>query len=317
MSSAASISFHDQKSFLRKPFLALAAALLLAALIALLFAPSARADSPVLTVSSGTTNPGGTVMVTGTGWAPAQHYNLYVFNQKLCNGATTCLPPANKAPINTDPIPIGSDGSLQEFDFMFVANAGTITYVFTVVADYPAGTPYSASVPVQVVPAGTPPSGTPISSSPSAASPTANPTNAATTTTPTHTSQGGGTNNNQTTNTTGGGGSTTVLIVVVLILLLLMIGVLVVLLRILPPKRRAIRAAYYGVESTGPQAAPGRTGAGQQRRQPSGAYYRSEEQMPWQGGVASWGEDEPRSPHSSRPQPRSPRSPGDNSGPRW
>jgi hypothetical protein len=313
MSSAASISFHNQKSFLRKPFLALAAALLLAALIALLFAPSARADSPVLTVSSSTTNPGGTVMVTGTGWSPARHYNLYVFSQQLCNGATTCLPPANKAPINSDPIPISSDGSLQEFDFMFVANAGTITYVFTVVADYPAGTPYSASVPVQVVPAGTPPSGTPISSSPSATTPTANPTNAATTT-PTHTSQGGGTTGGQTPTTTSGGGTTNILIVVVLILLLLMIGVLVVLLRILPPKRRAIRAAYYG---SAPPAAPGRVTGGQ-RRQPSGAYYRSEEQqMPWQGGVASWGEDEPPPPRGSRPLPRSPRRPGDGSGPRW
>lgn len=313
MSSAASISFHDQTSFLRKTFLALAAALLLAALLALLAAPSARADSPVITVSSSTTNPGGTVMVTGTGWSPAQHYNLYVFNQKLCNGATTCLPPADKTPINTAPIPIGSDGSLQEFDFMFVANAGTITYVFTVVADYPAGTPYSASVPVQVVPAGTPPSGTPISSSPAATTPTANPTNAATTTTPTHTSQGSGTTGGQTPTTTSGGGTTNILIVVVLILLLLMIGVLVVLLRILPPRRRAIRAAYYG---SGPAAAPGRATGGQ-RRQPSGAYHRSEEQMPWQGGVASWGEDEPPTPRGSRPLPRSPRRPGDNSGPRW
>ena len=309
MSSAASISFHH-----RKTYLALAAALLLAALLALLFAPSARADSPVLTVSSSTTNPGGTVMVTGTGWAPAQHYNLYVYSQRTCNGATTCPPPAGKTPINSKPVPIGSDGSLQEFDFMFVANAGTITYVFTVVADYPVGSPYSASVPVQVVPAGTPPSGTPVSSGSAPASPTTNPTNAATTTTATKTSQAGGTTTgDQTTTTSTGGGTTNILIVVVLILLLLMIGVLVVLLRILPPKRRAIRAAYYG---SGPAAAPGRSTGGQ-RRQPSGAYHRSEEQMPWQGGVASWGDDEPRTPRGSRPVPRSPRRPGDNSGPRW
>ena len=309
MSSAAIVSIHR-----RKTSLALAAALLLTALLALLFAPSAHADSPVLTVSSGTTNPGGTIMITGSGWAPAQTYSLYVYGQKSCNGQTTCPPPAGKTPISTQ-IPINKDGTLREFDFQFIASAATITYVITAVADYPATNPYTASVPVQVTPASTPPSGTPVSSSGSApTSPTANPTNAATTTTATHTSQGGTTTGNQTPTTTSGGGTTNILIVVVLILLLLMIGVLVVLLRILPPKRRAIRAAYYG---SGPAAAPGRATGGQ-RRQPSGAYYRSDEQMPWQGGVASWGDDEPRTPRGSRPaQPRPPRRPGDNSGPRW
>lgn len=308
MSSAASISFHH-----RKTFLALAAALLLTALLALLFAPSARADSPVLTVSSGTTNPGGTVMITGSGWAPAQTYSLYVYSQKSCNGQTTCPPPAGKTPISTQ-IPINKDGTLREFDFQFISGAATITYVITAVADYPAGNPYMASVPVQVTPPSTPPSGTPVSSSPAATTPTTGPTKAATTTTATKTSQAGGTTTgDQTTTTSTGGGTTNLLIVVVLILLLLMIGVLVVLLRILPPKRRAIRAAYYG---SGPAATPGRVTGGQ-RRQPSGAYYRSDEQMPWQGGVASWGDDEPRTPRGSRPVPRSPRRPGDNSGPRW
>ena len=309
MSSAASISFHH-----RKPFLALAAALLLAALFALLAAPSARADSPQITLSTSTTNPGGEVIINGSGWSPAKTYNLYVYSQKLCNGQTTCLVPSGTKPINQadGPEKINSDGTFS-FDFTFSDKAGTITYVFTVVADYPTDNPYTASVPEQVVPAGTPPSGTPISSSPTAVTPTTNPTNAATTTTPTHTSQGGGTTGGQTTTTTGGGGTTNILIVIVLILLLLMIGVLVVLLRILPPRRRAIRAAYYGA---GPAAAPGRATGGQ-RRQPSGAYHRSEEQMPWQGGVASWGEDEPRSPRGSRPLPRSPRRPGDGSGPRW
>jgi hypothetical protein len=311
MSSAASISFHH-----RKTFLALAAALLLAALLALLFAPSARADSPQITLSTSTTNPGGEVIINGSGWAPAKTYNLYVYSQKLCNGQTTCPVPSGTKPINQadGPEKINSDGTFS-FDFTFSDKAGTITYVFTVVADYPTDNPYTASVPEQVVPAGTPPSGTPISSSPTAITPTTNPTNAATTTTATHTSQGGGTTGGQTPTTTGGG-TTNILIVVVLILLLLMIGVLVVLLRILPPRRRAIRAAYYGVESAGPAATPGRATGGQ-RRQPSGAYYRSEEQMPWQGGVASWGEDEPHGSRGSRPLPRSPRRPGDGSGPRW
>ncbi len=312
MSSAASISFHH-----RKAFLALAAALLLAALLALLFAPGARADSPQITLSTSTTNPGGEVIINGSGWAPAKTYNLYVYSQKLCNGQTTCPVPSGTKPINQadGPEKINSDGTFS-FDFTFSDKAGTITYVFTVVADYPTNNPYTASVPEQVVPAGTPPSGTPISSSPTAITPTTNPTNAATTTTPTHTSQGGGTTGGQTPTTTSGGGTTNILIVVVLILLLLMIGVLVVLLRILPPRRRAIRAAYYGVESAGPAATPGRATGGQ-RRQPSGAYYRSEEQMPWQGGVASWGEDEPPTQRGSRPLPRSPRRPGDGSGPRW
>jgi hypothetical protein len=308
MSSAASISFHH-----RKTFLALAAALLLAALLTLLAAPSARADSPQITLSTSSTNPGGEVIINGSGWAPAKTYNLYVYSQNLCNGQTTCPVPSGTKPINQadGPEKINSDGTFS-FDFTFSNKAGIITYVFTVVADYPTDNPYTASVPEQVVPAGTPPSGTPISSSPTAVTPTTNPTNAATTTTPTHTSQGGGTTGGQTPTTTSGG-TTNILIVVVLILLLLMIGVLVVLLRILPPKRRAIRAAYYG---SGPAAAPGRATGGQ-RRQPSGAYYRSEEQTPWQGGVASWGEDEPRSPRGSRPLPRSPRRPGDQSGPRW
>lgn len=302
MSSAAIVSFHY-----RKTYLALAAALLLAALLALLFAPSARADSPQITLSTGTTNPGGEVIINGSGWAPAKTYNLYVYSQKACNGQTTCAPPATAKPI-TQPQKFNNDGTFS-FDFTFLPNASAITYVFTVVA---VETSASASVPEQVLPAGTPPSGTPVSSSPVAVSPTTNPTNAATTTTPTHTSQGGTTTGDQTPTTTSGG-TTNILIVVVLILLLLMIGVLVVLLRILPPKRRAIRAAYYG---SGPAAAPGRVTGGQ-RRQPSGAYYRSEEQMPWQGGVASWGDDEPRTPRGSRPAPRSPRRPGDNSGPRW
>lgn len=306
MSSAASISFHH-----RKTFLALAAALLLAALLALLFAPSARADSPQITLSTGTTNPGGEVLITGSGWAPAKTYNLYVYSQRACNGQPTCAPPATAKPI-TQPQKFNNDGTFS-FDFTFLPNASAITYVFTVVA---VETSASASVPEQVLPAGTPPSGTPVSSGPSATTPTTNPTNAATTTTATKTSQTGGTTTGDQTPTTTstGGGTTNLLIVVVLILLLLMIGVLVVLLRILPPKRRAIRAAYYG---SGPAATPGRVTGGQ-RRQPSGAYYRSDEQMPWQGGVASWGEDEPRAPRGSRPgAPRPPRRPGGGSGPSY
>ncbi len=303
MSGAAIVPFRR-----RGAALALAAVLLLAGLFTLfamsLASPAAGADGPVLTISSGTTNPGGTVMITGTGWSPAQHYTLYVYGQAACGGQPTCPPPAGKKPIATG-IPINNDGTLREFDFTFIKTAGITTYVFTVVADAPAANPYTASVLLQIVPAGTPPSGTPVSSAPTTA-PTTNPTTAPASPTAKKTQSGGTTTGNNQTPTTSssGGGSTTALIVVVLILLLLMIGVLVALLRILPPKRRAIRAQYYG---SGPAAAPGRVTGGY-RRQSSGAYPPTrDDDLPWQGGVASWGDDEPRAPRATRP-PRRPTS---------
>src|SRR6185437_4420732 len=157
----------------QKVIFCLAAALLLAGMLALLLVtggiPTAHADGPVLTASTSTTNPGGDVIVSGTGWAPAKHYNLYVYGQAKCKPNPICAPPSTSKPINLSPQPIKSDGSFGGFDFSFIKTAATTTYVFTVVADAPAGAPYTASVLVQVVPAGTPPSGTPVSSSPTAA----------------------------------------------------------------------------------------------------------------------------------------------------
>jgi hypothetical protein len=114
-----------------------------------------------------------------------------------------------------------------------------------------------------------------------------------------------------TTTPSSGGGTTSVLIVIVSLLLVLMLGVLGVLLRTLPAKRRAIRAAYYGEE-----AARGRAyaSAGQPaaRRRSTGGYAPvREEPMPWQGGVASWDDNQraPRggsagNPYSPPPPPR-------------
>ncbi len=294
-----------------KAIFSLAAALLLAGLLTLLIAggiPAAHADGPVLTVSSSTTNPGGDVIVSGTGWAPAKHYNLYVYSQSKCKPNPTCPPPSSEKPINSSPQPINSDGSFGGFDFTFIQKAAATTYVFTVVADYPAASPYMASVLVQVVPAGTPPSGTPVSSSS-----TATPTTAATTaaTSPTATTQAGGANN-QANNTPGSAsGSNTLAIIIVTVLLLIGIAVLTGLLIVLPPKRRAIRAAWYSSGN------PGGTGgrrygasgpvygssgpAGSGPRRATGGYAPLDEQEPpgRMGGVAQW--DDPS--RSSRPRP--------------
>jgi hypothetical protein len=293
--------------------LPLAGALLLVGLLATLLItggiPTAHADGPVLTVSSSTTNPGGTVTVSGSGWAPAKHYDLYVYGQSKCRPNPICAPPEGTKKINSRPVNITSGGNLSKFDFTFIPKAGATTYVFTVIADYPADTPFSASVLVQVVPAGTPPSGTPVSSSPTAA-PTSAPTTAVPAS-PTTTNQNGATPGNQSTNTPTGGN--TLAIVVVIILLLIAIIVLIGLLIVLPPKRRAIRAAWYG-------ASPGGTGgrrygasgpAGPGPRRTTGGYPPIGEQEPpaWMGGVAQW-DDEPRSPRGSRPlPPRPPRRP--------
>jgi hypothetical protein len=277
--------------------------------------PTAHAASPVLTVSSSTTNPGGTVMITGTGWAPAKHYNLYVYGQAKCKPNPICPPPATAKPINASPVPINSNGTLREFDFSFISNAAATTYVFTVVADYPADAPYTASVLVQVVPAGTPPSGTPVSSSPTAAPTNATPTTAPAS--PTATSQSATAPGDQTTTTpTGSSGSNTLAIIVVTVLLLIAVGVLIWLLIVLPPKRRAIRAAWYGAGNTGSAGATGarRYGAsgppGPGARRTTGGYPPvGDPELPWTGGVARW-DDEPRPPRGSRPMPpRPPRRP--------
>lgn len=297
----------------RNAAFSLAGALLLAGLLAMLLTtgiPTARAAGPVLTVSTGTTNPGGDVIVSGTGWAPAKHYNLYVYAQSKCKPNLTCPPPATAKPINASPQPIKSDGSFGGFDFTFISKAAAITYVFTVVADYPAGAPYMASVPVKVVPAGTPPAGTPVSSSP-----TSTPTTAATTVTAsaTSTSQAGTSPGPQTTTPTNTSGGNTLAIIVVVFLLLIAIAVLVGLLIVLPPKRRAIRAAWYGAgnaSGTGGRryGASGPAGPGSHRT--TGGYPPMGGQEPpaWMGGVSQW--DDP--PRGSGPRPRSPRRPPGN-----
>ncbi|HEU5370715.1 MAG TPA: hypothetical protein VFU69_19735 [Ktedonobacterales bacterium] len=288
----------------------LAGALLLAGLLALLLMtggiPTARAAGPVLTVSTGTTNPGGDVVVSGTGWAPAKHYNLYVYGQAKCKPNPTCPPPATAKPINSSPQPIRSNGSFGGFDFTFISTAAATTYVFTVVADYPTDNPYTASVLVKVVPAGTPPAGTPVSSSL-----TSTPTSAATTVTAsaTTTSQTGTGPGTQTTTPTNSSGGNTLAIIVVVVLLLIAIAVLIGLLIVLPPKRRAIRAAWYGAGSGGTggrrYGASGPAGPGPRRT--TGGYPPMGGQEPpaRMGGVAQW--DEP--PRGSGPRPRSPRRP--------
>src|ERR1051326_7114455 len=226
----------------REAAFSLAAVLLLGGLLALLLItsgiPVARADGPVLIASTGTTNAGGEVLITGTGWAPATKYDLYLYGQAKCKPDPICLPPSGTKPINTKQQPIDKNGDFGPFDFTFNATAPATTYVFTVIADYPADTPFSASVLVQVVPAGTPPSGTPVSSSP-----TATPTPTAAAATPTKAAQTGGGSGGQSTNT---GGGNTLAIIVVTVLLLIGIAILTGLLIVLPPKRRAIRAAWYG-----------------------------------------------------------------------
>lgn len=294
----------------------LAGVLLLAGLLATLLVtggiPPAHADGPVLTVSSSTINPGGTVTISGTGWAPATHYNLYVYGQSKCKPNPTCPPPATAKPINSAPERITSGGNLSSFNFTFLAKAAATTYVFTVIADYPADTPYSASVLVQVVPAGTPPSGTPVSSIPTTL-PTTTPTTGAVS--PTATSQTGTTPGNQTTTTPTSSGGNTLAIVVVTVLLLIAIAVLIGLLIVLPPKRRAIRAAWYGTGSAGGTGARryGASGpmASPARRTTGGYPPVGNDDLPWQGGVAQW-DDAPRGSRGSRPlPPRSPRRPSD------
>ncbi len=294
--------------------LGLAGALLVVGLLAALLitsgVPVARADGPVLTVSSGTTNAGKSVTISGTGWAPARHYDLYVYGQAKCKPDPICPPPSGTKKINDQPINITSDGNLSEFEFTFINSAAATTYVFTVIADYPADNPLSASVLVQVVPKGTPPSGTPVSSSPTAEAETPAPTEEAS---PTTTSEAGASPGTQTNNTSGGSGSNTLATIVVAILLAIAIVVLIGLLIVLPPKRRAIRAAWYdagsagGLRTTGarrygasgPMTPPGA------RRTSSGGYPPVREpEMPWQGGVAQWG-DQPRPPRGSRPMPPS------------
>lgn len=298
--------------------LSLAALVLLLGIAALMVAggkaPAAQADSPTLFLSTGVTNPGGEVDITGTGWAPATHYNLYVYGQVKCRPDPICPPPTGSKAINTTPIVIDSKGNLRDFTFKFVDKASITTYVFTVVADYPTETPFTASALVQVVPLGTPTATGTVSSAP--ASPTttvASPTQAAVS--PTVQAQNPGGNETGTTSPSNQSGSstTTVLIVVVSLLLLLMLGVLGVLLRTLPAKRRAIRAAYYGEEEGQyAYAQPGQAA----RRRSSGAYppVRGQEEMPWQGGVASWDDNQrqprrtsnPYSPPPSRSTPRPP-----------
>jgi hypothetical protein len=264
--------------------------------------PTARADSPVLTASTSTTNPGGEVDFTGTGWSPATHYNLYVYGQSKCKPNPICAPPAGVNPANTNPQGINSDGTFGAFKFTFLPKANATTYVFTAVAT---DANESASLLVQVVPVGTPPSGTPVSSSP-----TATPTSVATTVTasPTSASQTGGAGSQS----TGTGGGNTLAIVVVTVLLLIGIAILTGLLIVLPPKRRAIRAAWYGTGGTGSTGgrsygygASGPMASGPRRA--SGGYPPMDEPEPpaWMGGVAQWGDDQARGPRS-RPRPRRP-----------
>jgi hypothetical protein len=274
----------------RHAALSLAAAIVLLGMLAALLAqgkaPAAQADSPTLFLSTGVTNPGGEVDITGTGWAPATHYNLYVYGQVKCKPDPTCPPPATVKPINTSPIVINSSGSLREFSFVFIDKASITTYVFTVVADYPTDTPFTASALVQVVPLGTPTATGTVSSAPSPTATVAPPTQAAVS--PTAQAQNPGTGTGTTTpGTSSGSSTTTILIVVVSILLLLMLGVLGVLLRTLPAKRRAIRAEYYGEE---PGSSVGFAPVGQAaRRRATGGYPPTRDQeLPWQGGVASW-----------------------------
>ncbi|HEY7127406.1 MAG TPA: hypothetical protein VH540_25970 [Ktedonobacterales bacterium] len=301
----------------RNAALSLAAIVLLLGIAALLFAegkaPAAQADSPTLFLSTGVTNPGGEVDITGTGWAPATHYNLYVYGQVKCKPNPTCPPPDLTKTINTSPQRISSQGNLLEFSFFFTDKASTTTYVFTVVADYPTTTPFTASALVQVVPLGTPTATGTVSSAP--ASPTttvASPTQAAVS--PTAQAQNPGTGTGTTPpGKQSGSSTTTVLIVVVSILLLLMLGVLGVLLYTLPAKRRAIRAAYYGEEDGQYAYAQSSQAA---RRRSTGGYppVRGQEEMPWQGGVASWDDNQrqprrtssPYSPPPSRSTPRTP-----------
>jgi hypothetical protein len=297
----------------QKAFFPLAAALLLAGLLATLLItggiPAAHADGPVLTVSTSTTNPGGDVIISGTGWAPAKHYNLYVYGQAKCTPNPTCPPPSTAKPINTSPQPIKSDGSFGGFDFTFIQKAAITTYVFTVVADAPAGSPYMESVLVKVVPAGTPPAGTPVSSSPTVVVGTTPTTVRAS---PTKTQKAGGTTtgNPSTTTPTSSSSGDTLAIILVTVLLLIGIAVLVGLLIVLPPKRRAIRAAWYGAGSAGGSntgghrygvsgsmyGASGPAGSGPRRS--AGGYMPSDDPDPpaWMGGVAQW--DNP-----SRPRP--------------
>lgn len=299
----------------REVALCLAAVLLLAGALATLLItgsiPAAHADGPVLTVSSSTTNPGGTVTITGTGWAPAKHYNLYVYGQAKCKPNPICPPPGTVQPINSTPIPISNSGNLRSFDFSFVAKAALTTYVFTVIADYPTDTPYSASVLVQVTAPSTPPSGTPVSSSPTA-QPATTPTTVPVT--PTATTQSGGTTTgNQTTTPTSSSGSNTLAIIVVTVLLLIAIAVLIGLLIVLPPKRRAIRAAWYsaGAGSAGVTGGRRYSASGPARRVTGGQPPIGHDDLPWAGGVSQW-DDAPRSPRGSRPlPPRPPRRPPD------
>ncbi len=272
---------------------------LLTALLFLMSAPVARADSPQITLSTSTTNPGDDVNITGTGWAPAKHFNLYIYAQRACNGQPVCAPPAGQKPVNTNPVPITSSGKLS-FTLTITTKAAAIIYVITVVADYPTDMPYMASVPLQVVPAGTPPSGTPVSSSPSA-SPTVAATNTPAVTASTAANPGGGNGNNQNNNQQQSNGSGSGLLIgVVGVLLFLMIGVLIALLIILPPKRRAIRAAYYGAEG-GSRRDYAAQGA--RSRRTTGGYHPVDPEMPWQGGVAQW-DDPPRGGRSSGPSGR-------------
>jgi hypothetical protein len=290
----------------------LAGVLALAGLLAALLINGglvAHADGPTITLSTSTTNPGGEVIITGTGWAPAKHYTLYVYSQRACNGQPTCPPPAGAKPVNSTPFAIRSDGTWS-FDFTFSKGAGTITYVFTAIADYPTDNPFTASVPIQVLPAGTPPSGTPISSSPTA---TPTPTIAPATPTATASQNGGGTGSQTNTATPSSGGSNKLPIVALGGLLLIGVIVLVALLIILPPKRRAIRAQYYGSDSPGSR---GYTTPGARRNTGAHPPLSQQGEPPWQGGVAQWDDEPPRPPRSrptgpsgSRPYP--PRRPSD------
>ncbi|HLW00665.1 MAG TPA: hypothetical protein VKT82_18555 [Ktedonobacterales bacterium] len=311
----------------QKVILCLAAALLLAGMLAMLLIsggiPTAHAAGPVLTASTSTTNPGGDVIISGTGWAPAKHYNLYVYGQAKCKPNPICAPPSTSKPINSSPQPIKSDGSFGNFDFSFIANAATTTYVFTVVADYPAGSPYMASVLVQVVPKGTPPSGTPVSSSPAAGTGTT-PTSVPASPTKAHQAGGTGTGNPSSTTPTSSSGSNTLAIIVVTLLLLIGIAVLVGLLIVLPPKRRAIRASWYGAGGTssagsayygsggtgstggrrygasGPMYGASGPAASGPRRATGGSMPPDDPDPPaWMGGVAQW--DDPS--RTSRPRP--------------
>src|SRR5258708_7833286 len=108
----------------RNMALSLAAVLLVLGVVALMTvggkAPIALADSPTIYLSTGTTNPGGEVDITGSGWSPAKHYSLYVYGQAKCQPNPTCPPPATAKPINSTPIPIYSNGTIQEFSFFFI-----------------------------------------------------------------------------------------------------------------------------------------------------------------------------------------------------